>query len=83
MNVENSTNTTSMEIFIGAGSIMDAQGGYSTRASLICDGEYHTLRIPVSHLDFWKDQLNIIRFDFFEAALSGDAMDIRSISLVK
>lgn len=80
--LENSTNTTSMEIFIGAGSVMDAQGGYSTKASLVCDGEYHTLTIPVSHLDYWKDQLNIIRFDFFESALSGDAMDIRSISLV-
>ncbi len=79
---ENSAHTTSMEIFIGAGSIMDAQGGYSTSASLICDGEYHTLRIPVSHLSFWKGQLNVIRFDFFESALSGDAMDIRSVSLV-
>ena len=72
-----------MEIFIGTGSVMDAQGGYSTSASLICDGEYHTLRIPVSHLSYWKDQLNIIRFDFFEAALEGDCMDIRSISLVE
>ena len=81
--VENSANTTSMEIFIGAGSVMDAQGGYSTNAGLVCDGEYHTLRIPVSRLGFWKGQLNVIRFDFFESALSGDAMDIRSISLVK
>ena len=80
--LENSANTTSMEIFIGAGSVMDAQGGYSTKASLVCDGEYHTLRIPVSQLSFWKDQLNVIRFDFFESALSGDSMDIRSISLV-
>ncbi len=79
---ENSSHTKSMEIFIGAGSVMDAQGGYSTSASLICDGEYHTLRIPVSHLEYWKGQLNIIRFDFFESALEGDAMDIRSISLV-
>ncbi len=81
--LENSDNTTSTEIFIGAGSVMDAQGGYSTSAKLICDGEYHTLRIPVSHLNFWKGQLNVIRFDFFESALSGDAMDIRSISLVE
>ena len=80
---ENSSNTKSMEIFIGAGSVMDAQGGYSTRASLVCDGEYHTLRIPVSHLSFWKDQLNVIRFDFYESALEGDAMDIKSISLVE
>ena len=80
---ENSPHTKSMEIFIGTGSVMDAQGGYSTSASLICDGEYHTLRIPVSHLSYWKDQLNIIRFDFFEAALEGDCMDIRSISLVE
>jgi hypothetical protein len=80
---ENSAHTKSMEIFIGAGSVMDAQGGYSTKASLVCDGEYHTLRIPVSHLSFWKDQLNVIRFDFFESALEGDAMDIQSISLVE
>ena len=80
---ENSPHTTSMEIYIGAGSVMDAQGGYSTVADLICDGEYHTLRIPVSHLGYWKDQLNVIRFDFFRSALEGDSMDIRSISLVQ
>ncbi len=80
---ENSPHTTAMEIFIGAGSVMDAQGGYSTSADLICDGEYHTLRIPVSHLSYWKGQLNMIRFDFFDAALEGDCMYIRSISLVE
>ena len=83
VSTENSSHANSMEIFIGAGSVMDAQGGYSTWEKLICDGEYHTLRIPVSHLDYWKDQLNVIRFDFFRAALEGDSMDIRSISLVK
>ena len=80
--LENTAHTTRMEIFIGAGSVMDAQGGYSTQADLICDGEFHTLTIPVSHLDYWKGQLNVIRFDFFTAALTGDAMDISSISLV-
>ena len=80
---ENSEYATGFEIFIGAGSVMDAQGGYSTSANLICDGEYHTLHIPVSQLSFWKDQLNVIRFDFFKSALEGDYMDIRSISLVE
>ena len=80
---ENSPHATALEIFIGAGSVMDAHGGYSTSANLICDGEYHTLRIPVSLLNFWKGQLNLIRFDFFKSALEGDSMDIRSISLVK
>ena len=83
VSTENSTHARSFEIFIGAGSVMDAQGGYSTSAKLTCDGEYHTLRIPVSALKFWKGQLNVIRFDFFEAALDGDVMDIRSISLVE
>ena len=80
--LENSANTTAMEIFIGTGSLMDAQGGYSTSANLVCDGEFHTLRIPVSHLSYWKGQLNIIRFDFFKSALAGDSMEIKSISLV-
>ena len=52
--VDNTPNAKDLEIFIGAGSVMDAQGGYSTSANLICDGEYHTLRIPVSQLSFWK-----------------------------
>ena len=78
---ENSAHAVDMEIFIGAGSVMDAQGGYSTSANLICDGEYHTLRIPVSHLSFWEGQLNVIRFDFFKSALAGDSMEIKSISL--
>lgn len=80
--VDNTPNAKDIEIFIGAGSVMDAQGGYSTSANLICDGEYHTLRIPVSQLSFWKGQLNVIRFDFFKSALEGDSMDIRSISLI-
>ncbi|MBR4257010.1 MAG: hypothetical protein IKQ18_07565 [Clostridia bacterium] len=79
---ENSPHATALEIFIGAGSVMDAQAGYSTSANLVCDGEYHTLRIPVSQLSYWKGQLNVIRFDFFKSALEGDSMDIRSISLV-
>lgn len=82
VSVDNTPNAKDLEIFIGAGSVMDAQGGYSTSANLICDGEYHTLRIPVSQLSFWKGQLNVIRFDFFKSALEGDSMDIRSISLV-
>ena len=79
----NSVYATSFEIFIGAGSVMDAHGGYSTSANLICDGEYHTLHIPVSQLDYWNGQLNVIRFDFFRSALDGDVMDIHSISLVQ
>ena len=82
VSVDNTPNAKDIEIFIGAGSVMDAHGGYSTSADLICDGEYHTLRIPVSQLSFWKGQLNVIRFDFFKSALEGDSMDIRSISLV-
>ena len=82
VSVDNTPNAKDLEIFIGAGSVMDAQGGYSTSANLICDGEYHTLRIPVSQLSFWKGQLNVIRFDFFKSALEGDSMDIRSISLI-
>ena len=82
VSVDNTPNAKDIEIFIGADSVMDAHGGYSTSADLICDGEYHTLRIPVSQLSFWKGQLNVIRFDFFKSALEGDSMDIRSISLV-
>ncbi|MBQ3507799.1 MAG: hypothetical protein IJA91_04540 [Clostridia bacterium] len=80
---ENSPHGKSMEIYIGTGSVMDAQGGYSTSAGLTCDGEYHTLRIPVSHLDYWQGQLNIIRFDFFQSALEGDSIFIRSIRLTE
>ena len=83
VSTENSSYAKSFEIFIGAGSVMDAHSGYSTSANLICDGEYHTLRIPVSQLSYWKGQLNVIRFDFFKSALDGDVMDIRSISLVQ
>ncbi len=83
VSTDNTPHATALEIFIGAGSVMDAQPGNSTSADLTCDGEYHTLRIPVSSLKIWKGQLNVIRFDFFKSALDGDCMDIRSISLVK
>ena len=55
----------------------------ATRVELIRDGEFHTLRIPVSQPGYRKGRLNVIRFDFFTAAVPGDAIDIRSISPVK
>ncbi len=78
---ENSEHTTAMELFIGTGSVMDAMGGYSVIEFLERDGEYHTLEVPVSHLNYWNGQLNMIRFDFFTSALAGDSIYISSISL--
>ena len=47
------------------------------------DGEYHTLKIDMSELDYWKGIINMIRFDFFDASLKGDSMYVSTIRLVE
>ena len=69
------------ELFLCTGATMNAEGGKSVRAQVVADGEYHTVEIKVSDLNFWSGNINAIRFDFFDACGEGDVMYVRSIEM--
>lgn len=69
------------ELFLCTGATMNAEGGKSVRTQVVADGEYHTVEIKVSDLNFWSGNINAIRFDFFDACGEGDVMYVRSIEM--
>ena len=68
-----------MELFLSAGATKGATAGKSVTKSLVVDGEYHTLTIDVSDLEFWSGQINQIRLDYFSGAAVDDVIYIKSI----
>ena len=54
---------------------------YRPNSNWIIDGEWHTMEVPVSTLDYWTGSINKIRFDFFSNCSAGDKIYIRSIKL--
>ncbi len=78
------TATMTAEMFLCTGEVGSPQAGKSIRGNLIADGEYHTLTLTVSGLNFWQGKINQLRFDFFGGAVTaGDTMYVKSIKLVK
>ena len=75
----NSTTSYTMELFLSAGATKGATAGKSVTKSLVVDGEYHTLTIDVSDLEFWSGQINQIRLDYFSGAAVDDVIYIKSI----
>lgn len=69
------------DLFLCTGNKMSPDGSERTRASLIKDGAYHTLKVNVGALSFWSGKINKIRFDYFDNCASGDVIYVRSIRL--
>ena len=65
------------EIFLCAGQYQNPTGGVSVRFDTIADGQWHTVRIPVS----WSGEVHQLRLDFFTDGKPGDAFDLQSIIL--
>lgn len=78
---KNSMSAYNAELFLCAGSTLNAEGGKSIRQQLVADGQYHTAEIKVSALSFWSGKINAIRFDYFDACAEGDVIYVRSIEL--
>ena len=78
-----SSSATNMQLFICCDEITSANAAYQIMVETVKDGEYHTLKIDMSELDYWKGIINMIRFDFFDASLKGDSMYVSSIRLVE
>ena len=70
------------ELFLCAGDTWEPTAGRSVRVTgLPADGEWHTAEIPLTG-DFWKGDIHLIRFDFFDACADGDRMFVKKIELL-
>ena len=78
--VTNSKSSSNLVLFLSAGENNDFNENYTVGGTLVCDGEYHTLRIRVPKGKIEGD-MHKLRFDPFTSAANGDVMYIKSISL--
>lgn len=78
----NSAATYPGELFIATGDVTGASASRSLPITLTRDGEYHTLRVNVSDVDFWSGKINLLRFDYFNKGADGDVVYIKSFRLV-
>lgn len=77
----NSATSYQSDIFICAGDITGPDGNARIRVGLIADGEYHTLEVKLSSNSYWKGDIHMIRFDYFDFSAAGDVMYVRSVNL--
>ncbi len=77
----NSTTFYQSDLFLCAGEITGPDGNARIRVNLIADGEYHTLEVKLSSNSYWKGNINLIRFDYFDFSAEGDVIYIKSINL--
>lgn len=69
------------DLFLCTGEKIGPDGSERTRASLIKDGTYHTLKVNVGNLSFWSGKINKIRFDYFDVCENGDVIYVKAIRL--
>jgi len=79
--VTNGRDNYSAQLFICADTRKNPNESNSLKFSLIKDGQYHTLKINLSDLDYWTGRINTFRFDYFNAQVDGDEFYIRSFKL--
>ncbi len=76
--------TSSMEIFLCAGSIAGPTGGYSTMAPLQTDGEWHTAVVDLTSFSYWTGAINGIRLDYFAGNSDNDEyFDLEYVAFAK
>ncbi len=80
--VSNSPAASSIQFFLCAGDITTPAAQYQVMKPLTTDGEFHTLTVDLSSLDYWTGDIHILRVDFFDQSAAGDVMYIRSIRLL-
>lgn len=71
------------DLFVCAGTRINANAKDRVGFALINDGKYHTARIYLSDLDCWSGRVNAFRLDYFDSQIDGDVMFIRSFKLTK
>ncbi len=78
---ENALSAYQSDLFICAGEINGPDGNARVRVNLIKDGEYHVLEVDLSKNTYWKGDIHMIRFDYFDNSSEGDVMYIKNIIL--
>jgi hypothetical protein len=78
---ENAMSSYQSDIFLCAGEISAPDGNARIRVGLIADGEYHTLEVKLAGNAYWKGNIHMIRFDYFDNSSAGDVMFVKSINL--
>ena len=69
------------DLFLCSGETAGPDGNARVRVNLIADGEYHTLEVNLGAHGFWKGDIHLIRFDYFDNSAAGDVMYVKSIHL--
>ena len=78
---ENAMSSYQSDIFLCAGEISAPDGNARIRVNLIKDGQYHVLEVDLSKNAYWKGDIHLIRFDYFDNSQAGDVMFVKSINL--
>ncbi len=78
---ENALSAYQSDLFICAGEINGPDGNARIRVNLTKDGEYHVLEVKLSANAYWKGDIHMIRFDYFDNSSEGDVMFVKSITL--
>ena len=77
-----SQNTFTTELFLCTGGVTGAQGGISTYVEVTADGQWHTVRVDLSHTGYWFGEIHEIRMDFFSSCAAGDRMYLKEFKLL-
>ncbi len=79
----NSSLTTMMELFLGAGDFTSAAPENSVYLSYIPDGKFHKVRVNLTAKEVWEGTIHMFRLDYFTDCVTGDAFYIKSFGLKK
>lgn len=78
---DNAHTSYQSDLFLCAGNISAPDGNARLRVSLVADGQYHILEVSLSSNGYWKGDIHMIRFDYFDNSADGDVMFVKSINL--
>ncbi len=70
------------QLFLCSGDIAAPAAEAAVTGTLIVDGQYHTLQIPVKDLDFWSGLIHMIRFDYFSSPTANDVVFVKAFRFV-
>ena len=79
---DGSHDTFHTELFLCAGDLYDAKGGYSVSVNTVADGQWHTVRLDLTASGCWMGTIHEIRFDFFSSCEVEDRMYLKELRLL-
>ncbi|MBP1587203.1 MAG: hypothetical protein ILO53_02225 [Clostridia bacterium] len=69
------------EMYLRIGGVDEYTEDNSARGRYVCDGEFHTLTVPLSTFRTAQGTMLSLRFDYFSKAAEGDVMYLKSVRL--